>query len=211
VQMSSMQSKFKQYIVFSYFCLHGIVTHDCICSLIVHCPLAHSRAHSLSVRRSEARAPCRRLRPRCPPRTLPGGCVTDPWVQPMGASNPPIWYSIHLVFYTVLYGTATFVAYRTNTNKRHSVVQLNTSPQPLPHHGPPCPTTHAPRTRHARATHHNAPPRTTTRHGRPRYLHSLFQGDEWGREEEDAHRISVKKFFHQVGWCDKSASNQAPG
>jgi len=29
-------------------------------------------------------------------------------------------------------------------------------------------------------------------------LHGRFQGDEWNREEEDAHRISVKKFFQQL-------------
>eukprot|EP00937_MAST-01D_sp_MAST-1D-sp2_P003304 g3304.t1 len=31
-------------------------------------------------------------------------------------------------------------------------------------------------------------------------LHGRFQGDEWSREEEDAHRISVKRFFHQLGF-----------
>ena len=73
----------------------------------------------------------------------------------------------------------------------------------MPHHAP---TTYAtPRN----TTQHHAPPRATAGHGI--CILSLFQGDEWGREEEDAHRISVKKFFHQVGWCDKSASNQSPG
>lgn len=31
-------------------------------------------------------------------------------------------------------------------------------------------------------------------------LHGRFQGDEWGKEEDDAHRISVKRFFHQLGF-----------
>ena len=31
-------------------------------------------------------------------------------------------------------------------------------------------------------------------------LHGKFQGDEWGKEEDDAHRISVKRFFHQLGF-----------
>lgn len=31
-------------------------------------------------------------------------------------------------------------------------------------------------------------------------LHGRFQSDEWSKEEEDAHRIAVKRFFHQLGF-----------